>query len=358
MKKLILTSTVVAASATAWHPVAHGANTLRIPGLAQSVITHDLPPISSDKTLEGVELFDLRVPGDPGAWGRLARNGASASGVLVTRTGTTWLGADDAGSLVAISDLDAVARIPLAERVIEPRDVAVDCSSTGWSPVFADHTRLADYGEDRTFTVAFAYDQAYQQVYGEDWQTTLATTISTIDEVLYRDAGIHLEVFEDSERGIGIEEVPASAVASTTGETLDRLQDHYIATYGGQLGETVFLFSGVNFTNAGGQVNCVGSAGRTNVSYGVASVALGDFEYADTIVMLPDPGIKIGAHELGHTLSAHHHYANCVEAAGDYNPIHPSDACTILINDWGLIALRYSSLERLAMMGWADEYEI
>lgn len=336
-------------------PRATASGTVRartIDGHAISFVTSPVPAPSVQGPFAGAEVRALSDPSDPSSWGRLATVDDRSSGVFVSDAGTWWLASDAAGALVAVADRAAVDRIPLADRRIEePSMAAVSCDSLNWTPVFASPTHLVEGSALRSFEVAFAYDEAYRQRYGAGWNATLLATISTIDALLTRDASIRLVAAR-------IDEVPASLAADTTDDTLDRLQDHYVAEHGGQLAETVFLFSGREFTNAGGQVNCVGSAGRTRVSYGVASVSGGDYAFPGGLVLLPDPGIKIGAHELGHTLSAHHHYANCVEAAPYYEPMHTTDACTVLINDWGFIGLRYSSLERLSMAGWADAYDL
>jgi len=358
MRKILLlaasvTAVAITASATAGAAVIPDRLTIVAEGGRALRLEREPIAAPSDAgPFAGARAFALQDPASPGSWGRLATVDGRSAGVFVNEQGTWWLASDEAGDLVAIDDRDAAARIPLDERRIEPDAMAaVSCDSLDWTPVLAPPTHLVSGSPLRTFSVAFAYDAAYQERYGAGWNATLLATISAIDALLTRDASIHLVAAR-------IDEVPADLAADTTSDTLVRLQDHYNATYGGQLAETVFLFSGRDFSNAGGQVNCVGSAGRTNVSYGVASVAGGDYEFPGGLVLLPDPGIKIGAHELGHTLSAHHHYANCVEAAPYYNPIHTTDACTVLINDWGLVGLRYSSLERLTMAGWAEAYDI
>ncbi|MFP5224895.1 MAG: M12 family metallo-peptidase [Actinomycetota bacterium] len=362
MKRTILATIAIAAAGA-------------LPAIAASSPRSDLPQISQFQAgnevvleIEGSRLDGVLTQTDvtagqiPGVqtlqadladgYMRVATDGEYLSGVVATDRGTWWI-TDHEGELVVVDDADAAARIPASDRVIEPLDggKAVDCSSLDWTPEIGEADTLLGTGDEHDFEVGFAVDELYVSTYGAAWPVRLAATINNIDAVLVRDTTINLVTEE-------VRVVPQTVVADTTSETLDRLQDHYVATAGGQVGETVFLFSGTDFTNAGGQVNCVGSAGRTSVSYGVASVAGGDYEFFGTLVLLPDAATKIGAHELAHTLSAHHHYANCVEAATVYNPVHTTDACTIMINDWGLIGLRFSSVSRLAMAGWADRYGI
>lgn len=321
--------------------------TIGLDGIATKVPLTDTDVLAPG-TLEGVRTLKGELPG---GYIRVATDGRALSGVAVTNRGTWWLAERD-GAVIAVDDHDAAARIPAGRRMIEPEAAAAQgCDSLGWTPVLSSPRTLVEGTTARTFEVAFAIDPAYVTKYGTSWQTKLSATVNNMDAVLSRDTDISL-------RAAAVILVPQSVVAATTTETLARLQDHFNLNHGGQVGETVFLFTPTDFTNAAGQVNCVGSAGRTSVSYGVATVLGGDYAYPGGLVLLPDAATKIGMHELAHTLSAHHHYANCVEAATVYNPTHTTDACTVLINDWGLVALRFSSLSRLAMMGWADRYDI
>ena len=67
------------------------------------------------------------------------------------------------------------------------------------------------------------------------------------------------------------------------------------------------------------------------------------------------PG-KILAHELGHLLGAHHHYANCAENAPAAGVARSADVCTLMFNDVGIIGLRFSSVNRVIVRGHAVAY--
>lgn len=59
---------------------------------------------------------------------------------------------------------------------------------------------------------------------------------------------------------------------------------------------------------------------------------------------------EIMAHELGHLLGGHHHYANCVESL----PNGGQNLCTLMINDVGLAGLPLSSLNGTVVRGHAQ----
>ncbi|HEX4905043.1 MAG TPA: zinc-dependent metalloprotease family protein [Acidimicrobiales bacterium] len=67
------------------------------------------------------------------------------------------------------------------------------------------------------------------------------------------------------------------------------------------------------------------------------------------------PG-KILAHEVGHLLGAHHHYANCAESVPSAAVDRSADVCTLMFNDVGVVSLRFSVLNRPVVRGHALTY--
>ena len=63
---------------------------------------------------------------------------------------------------------------------------------------------------------------------------------------------------------------------------------------------------------------------------------------------------KIAAHELGHLMGGHHHYANCAEGA----PTEPTEGtvCTLMSNYIDFISLNFSQLNGVIVRGHAEEY--
>lgn len=234
---------------------------------------------------------------------------------------------------------------------IEPRSAGEDCDSLFWTPQLASPAYLALGAPDRIFDVAFVVDGSFVENEGEDWAAVATAHINAIDGLFDASFDVRLAV-------VHLIDVPDSEIpGTTTTQLLDGLQAMYRTTYPDLVRENAHLFTGRDLTNAAGQVNCVGSAGRTSVSYSVGTTVGGPFQFGP-LLLLPDVAVKVSAHELAHTLSAHHHYANCIEPLPTYDPINTTDACTVMINDWGLIQLKFSAVERLTVRGWADFYGI
>ncbi len=69
-----------------------------------------------------------------------------------------------------------------------------------------------------------------------------------------------------------------------------------------------------------------------------------------------DATAEVMAHEIGHLMGAHHHYANCVE--GNLSNIGASDLspCTLMFNAVNFASLNYTILSGAVVRGHAVEY--
>ena len=62
---------------------------------------------------------------------------------------------------------------------------------------------------------------------------------------------------------------------------------------------------------------------------------------------------KVFAHEIGHLMGAHHHYANCDEGiASDADEF--ATPCSLMFNDVGLSFARLQRVNQLAVRGHAE----
>ncbi|MDX6223704.1 MAG: hypothetical protein QOE64_80 [Frankiales bacterium] len=91
--------------------------------------------------------------------------------------------------------------------------------------------------------------------------------------------------------------------------SIDNLLEQAKARYGGIRPRGVdVVFLATDEFGGGGYADCVGG-----VAYGERAFAVGDVHYAASGAV-PVPYVKAGliaAHEIGHLLGAHHHYAEC-----------------------------------------------
>lgn len=293
----------------------------------------------------GVTALTGSIPGEPESWVRVTSWPGSLAGYVVGSRGVYRIDVrHDRGSIARDAGVGPAGPI-------EPRTVGESCDSLRWTPQIASPLYIVQGAPDRIFDVAFAVDGSFVENEGEEWAAVATAHVNAIDGLFDASFDVRLAV-------VHLVDVPDSAIpGATTTQLLDGLQALYQTTYADLARENAHLFTGRDLTNAAGQVKCVGSAGRTSVSYSVGTTVGGPFNFGP-LVLLPDVAVKVSAHELAHTLSAHHHYANCAEPLPTYAPINTTDACTVMINDWGLIQLKFGALERLTVRGWADFYGI
>jgi hypothetical protein len=108
-------------------------------------------------------------------------------------------------------------------------------------------------------------------------------------------------------------------------------------------------------TGLAGLADCIGGirfahhAFAVGEAVGIEPSALGPF------VLNVDAHAEVAAHELGHLMGAHHHYANCVEGnlSGDPTDLSP---CTLMFNFVDLQSLNFSTLEGLVVRGHAVQF--
>lgn len=113
--------------------------------------------------------------------------------------------------------------------------------------------------------------------------------------------------------------------------------------------DIVYTISSKFLTDAAGFADCIGGVRWADRAFAVGEVAdelnLGLNFYVDGTG-------KIAAHEIGHLLGAHHHYANCVEGAStdivrDLNPA----PCTVMFNYSDFQSAHFGTLEATVIRG-------
>lgn len=104
-----------------------------------------------------------------------------------------------------------------------------------------------------------------------------------------------------------------------------------------------------------GLADCIGG-----VRYPTRAFAVGeDFpgpEQIGPFTLMNDATAKIAAHELGHLMGGHHHYANCVEGLtteGEFNELSP---CTLMFNFVDFQSINFSTLNQTVVRGHAVGY--
>jgi hypothetical protein len=133
--------------------------------------------------------------------------------------------------------------------------------------------------------------------------------------------------------------------------------------FGGQRpagSDIVYVLTSKNIQSGGddgvaGLADCIGG-----VRYPTRAFAVGeDFpgnEQIGPFTLMVDATAKIAAHELGHLMGAHHHYANCVEGLtteGEHRELSP---CTLMFNFVDFQSINFSLLNQTVVRGHATSF--
>ncbi len=148
---------------------------------------------------------------------------------------------------------------------------------------------------------------------------------------------------------------------SFTGDDAQGLIDQAKAHFGGARpgdADLVYVFTdkdiqaGGNYAVAG-LADCIGGVRFDNQAFAVGE-DFGPEEQADPLQR--NGTAKVLAHELGHLMGAHHHYANCVE--GNLSEVGEPEVspCTLMINVVNLASLNFSTMNGAVVRGHTTEY--
>ena len=148
---------------------------------------------------------------------------------------------------------------------------------------------------------------------------------------------------------------------SFTGDDAQGLIDQAKAHFGGARpagADLVYVFTNKDIQAGGntavaGLADCIGGVRFDDTAFGVGE----DFGPSEQDDPLQRNGTaKVLAHELGHLMGAHHHYANCVE--GNTSEVGEPEVspCTLMINAVNVASLNFSSLNGAVVRGHATEY--
>jgi hypothetical protein len=104
-----------------------------------------------------------------------------------------------------------------------------------------------------------------------------------------------------------------------------------------------------------GLADCIGGVRYATRAFAVGEDFAGN-EQIGPFTLMMDATAKIAAHELGHLMGGHHHYANCVEGLtteGEYRELSP---CTLMFNFVDFQSINFSTLNQAVVRGHAVGY--
>ena len=164
---------------------------------------------------------------------------------------------------------------------------------------------------------------------------------------------------------LGINLVPSFQAVSFSGDDAQGLIDQSKALFGGSRPagiDIVYTLTSKDIQAGGntavaGLADCIGGVAFADSAFGVGenfttdeSLAIGPTALARNLTA------KVTAHEIGHLMGAHHHYANCAEGLLADPPPGELSPCTLMINAVDLASINFGTPNGLVVRGHMEAY--
>lgn len=307
--------------------------------------------------MSGVHPLAGTVREFPGSVVRITLIAGAVSGLVLLPSGEAFTVSAAAAAPVTVSAHSDPP--PTLGRQVDPepllQPIAIDhVSCLHPTPLpLADATGLVGgWPTQRTLSVAFATDASFEAYWGGGWAGVATSFANAVDGFYAAQINLRIQVADLHSH------TDATFPGATGSLFLSQLKNHYTASHAGLSRENVHLLTGQVPSNVLGQANCIGGAGNINLAYTMSQAA--QFEpinFLGVLIYL-DGYVKVVAHEIGHILAAHHHYANCAESATAFSASRPVDTCTLMFNFVDFQLLKFSTVNKEVTRGWADFHNI
>ncbi|MDQ3874237.1 MAG: pre-peptidase C-terminal domain-containing protein, partial [Actinomycetota bacterium] len=114
-------------------------------------------------------------------------------------------------------------------------------------------------------------------------------------------------------------------------------------------------------TGLAGLADCIGGVRFPDRAFAVgedAASPANDYENIPfgEFTLNADASAKIAAHEIGHLVGAHHHYANCVEGTRSADEAFEVSPCTLMFNFVNFQSIHFSTVNSLVARGHIVNY--
>ncbi len=116
--------------------------------------------------------------------------------------------------------------------------------------------------------------------------------------------------------------------------------------------DIVYVLTTKNMGSLAGLADCIGGVKYADRAFGVGTALDSDPIDLGLYTLFVEGAAKVTAHEIGHLMGAHHHYANCVEGALAFE----GGPCTTMFNAAGFDNMGFSLLNGIVIRGHAQAY--
>lgn len=116
--------------------------------------------------------------------------------------------------------------------------------------------------------------------------------------------------------------------------------------------DIVYVLTNKDLGTLAGLADCIGGVKYPERAFGVGIAKDADPVNLGFYALFNEGAAKTTAHEIGHLMGAHHHYANCVEGALTFG----DGPCTTMFNVSGFDNMGFSLMNGIVIRGHAQSY--
>jgi Metallo-peptidase family M12B Reprolysin-like len=193
-------------------------------------------------------------------------------------------------------------------------------------------------------------------------QVQLATRV-LLDGVTQAKAQEAMTRAADSYAPLGVTLTATYETVSFSGDDAQGLIDQAKSRFGGGRpagSDLVYVLTGKDIqaggnTGVAGLADCIGGVRFADRAFAVGEVFEEDLPIGP-LTFYADATAKIAAHELGHLMGGHHHYANCAEGVKSEQEVLEGSPCTLMSNFVDFQSIHFSSVNGPVVRGHAISF--
>ena len=253
---------------------------------------------------------------------------------------------------VALVGLGSTAPVPAAEEEPEPTDAEQDCDELIPHSASPLYTERPDDGKVVDLSVAILNDG----VPADRVARAVAAAAAAYEPLAIRLRAVSITPVQLPADGQG----PTGKPAMSPMDAIDAAKAHFSGSRPAGA-DIVYVITAKDLVDpdlgdqVAGFADCIGGVRYADRAFAVGE--LRDSAYGvGPVVFQARSTVKILAHEIGHLLGAHHHYANCGEAIGPEDVSGDTGPCTLMVNFVDVQGLTFSSLEAAVVRGHATDF--
>jgi hypothetical protein len=193
-------------------------------------------------------------------------------------------------------------------------------------------------------------------------QVELATRV-LLDGVSQAQAQEAMTRAADSYAPLGVTLTATYETVSLSGDDAQGLIDQAKARFGGARpagSDLVYVLTAKDIqaggnTGVAGLADCIGGVRFADHAFAVGEVFEEDVPIGP-LTFYSDATAKIAAHELGHLMGGHHHYANCAEGVKSEQEILEGSPCTLMSNFVDFQSIHFATANAQVVRGHAVSF--